>query len=663
MSFDKFNKGKKVLAALTAAAALTFCACNEKSDVKVKTAAGTETQAQTGGVEAPAAAEVKASEVLEELVKNGEVFTERDMSGSWEESSAVKVKLTGDSAETEDSSVKISGSTVTFTQEGVYLISGTLSNGQLVVEADKSAKVQLVLDGCDITCENSAAVWVKQGDKVFVTLRENSENSLASAGEFSDDESGIDGAVFSKEDLTINGSGTLKVTCGTGHGIVSKDDLAVTGGKLDITSAKHGLSGKDSVRIGGAEITVNAGGDGVHSENADDASLGFIYVNGGKLDITSQGDGMDSASTLMAEGGDIEIVSGGGSSSAQPHQEQFKGGMYRQNETYTETDEQAGSKGLKGSGALIVTGGKITADCCDDSLHSNGSVSISGGEITVSSGDDGIHADSAAEISGGKVTVSQSYEGIEGQTILISGGTVEVNAGDDGLNAAGGNDGSGFEGRGGDMFTADANCFIEISGGSLKVNAAGDGLDSNGSLYVTGGETYVAGPENSGNGALDYAGEATISGGVFAAVGASGMAQNFGENSTQGAALMNFASTSGELVLRDGSGNELIRFDPGKTYSSAVVSCPEMKQGETFELTAGETSAEIEMTSVIVGSGSGMGMGGGGRPGGDMQFGGKGGMGGGNRPGGMREDFTPGEMPQGGLPEGEAPGGGTDVNL
>lgn len=549
--------------------------------------------------------------------QNGdEMFTDRDKEIGYEESTAIAVSLSDDKIQCNSSNVEISGSTVTIKDEGTYLLSGSLSNGQIIIEADKKAKLQLVLDGVSINCDTSAAIYVKQADKVFITTAGNTENTLSNKKEFSAiDDNNIDSVIFSKEDLTLNGSGTLAINAAYGHGIVSKDDLKLTSGTYQITAASHALSGKDSVRIADGDFTLTSGKDGIHAENSDDSSLGFTYIAGGSFDITSEGDGIDASSYLQLEKGTFNIKSGGGSANAEVKQEEFfPGGRMTQTDSDTDTDT-ASAKGIKSSGDLTITGGTFTIDSADDAIHSNSGVTINDGEFTISTGDDGIHADAGTAVSGGNITITESYEGIEGMTIDITGGTISVTSSDDGLNAAGGNDESGFGGgMKQDEFAADSNSYIKISGGTINIDASGDGIDSNGNLYISGGETYVSGPENSGNGALDYNGDAEITGGIIIAAGENGMAQNFGSNSTQGSMLVNVSSSNidGDIILKDSSGNELVKYTPKKSYNSVVISCPEIKQNETYTVTAGGQDTSVEMTSLIYGSGGmGGGMGGG----------------------------------------------------
>ena len=436
-----------------------------------------------------------------------ELFTDRDLETGYDESEAETITLSDNATTSESRNVTIDGNNVTITDEGVYLLSGTLSNGQIIVNAEETDKVQLVLNGVSITSQTTAAIYVINADKVFITTTENSENTLSESGEFvADGDTNIDAVIFSKSDVTLNGLGTLTVSTEYGNGITSKDDLKLTSGTYDITVSGKGLEANDSIRIA----------NGVY--------------------------------TIVSE---------------------------------------------------------------DDSLHSNDYTTIVGGDFTLTSGDDGIHSDGTTTVSAGTVNIVKSYEGIEGTAIYITGGEISIVASDDGLNAAGGNDQSGY-GTMMDEFAADENAIISISGGMLTVNAEGDGIDSNGSIEITGGETYVCGPTNNGNGALDYNGTAKITGGTIIALGSSGMAMNMSE-ATQGSILVNFnASYSNEeITVTDSDGNTIISFTSTKSFNSVMVSSPDLKKGETYTISIGETYQTVTLDDYIYGSGSGMGMGGG----------------------------------------------------
>ena len=308
-----------------------------------------------------------------------DMFTERDLDVGYDENSAVKINLADDSTtvtvgddtetdaskadetkaddsktdetkadetkadetkadesetnETENaaSGMYISGNIITITKEGTYVLSGALSEGQIVVDAD-SAKVQLVLDNADITCASSAAIYVKNADKTFITLAEGSENILMNTAEYETiDDNNIDAVIFSKDDLTLNGKGTLTINSEYGHGIVSKDDLKLVGGTYNITAENHALSGKDSVRIAEGTYNLTSGKDGIHSENADDDEKGFVYIASGDFTIESTGDGIDASYVVQIDDGAFDITAGGGAENATKTHNDMPGGATRDN--------------------------------------------------------------------------------------------------------------------------------------------------------------------------------------------------------------------------------------------------------------------------------------------------------------------------------------------
>ena len=542
-------------------------------------------------------------------VSDEDMFTEWDLDASYDESSSAKIALADGATKSDSDNVKTDGDAVEITGEGTYIISGTLTNGRIIINAKDSDKIQLILSGANINCDTSAAIYVKQADKVFITLVPSSENTLSNKSEFvAVDDNNIDSVIFSKSDLTLNGSGKLTVNAAYGHGIVSKDDLVLTGGEYSIISEKQALSGKDSIRVADGTYTLNAGKDGLHSENADDTSKGFIYIANGTFDITCDCDGIDASGTVTVKNGSVNITSGGGSENAEKKSEEFfPGGRNQQNQSAEQTTEQSDSvsaKGIKADGNLTIVSGEFSINSADDAIHSNSSVTVSGGTYKILTGDDGIHADANLTVTNGTLNIEKSYEGLEGKTINISGGTISIVSDDDGMNAAGGNDESGFGGKMmQDDFSTDENSSITISGGKITINASGDGIDSNGNLYVKGGEIYVSGPENDGNGALDYSGDAQITGGTIVAAGMSGMAQNFGSSSTQGSILLNVSSrSSGAVTVKDSSGSVIISFTPEKEYNSVVISSPDIKNGETYTVTVAGESQTVEMSDIIYSS-------------------------------------------------------------
>lgn len=569
---------------------------------------------------------------------DADMFTSRDEDASYDESSAVKIELNGSSAKSSSSSVEISDSTVTLTQEATYIVSGTLNDGMIVVDASDTAKIQIVLNGANITSDSSAPIYIKQANKVFVTLV--GDNSLANGGTFTAvDENNIDAVVFSKQDLTFNGSGSLTVTSPVGHGIVAKDDLVITGGTYSIASASHGIDANNSVRIKNAVISSNSGKDGVHAENTDDTSKGFVYISSGTLDFDCEGDGISASSYLQIKDGIFNIVAGGGYENATKKSSDnygnfggkmpdgMQGGNGRpnnrmqgdgtnssadiKNTSATASSEESNDsgtsmKGLKSTNSMMIENGTFEINSADDAIHSDISVFVKDGTFEISSGDDAVHAENNLKISNGTINISNSYEGLEAITIAVEGGNISLTASDDGLNAAGGNDESGMGGRdemfqngenmkeNGDL-SSSSNGSVVISGGTLHIVASGDGIDSNGSIKISGGYTTVVGPTQGDTATLDYDTEANITGGTFVGTGASNMAQSF-SNSEQGviAVSVDNQSANTKIVVKDESGNEIVSCTPELDFQILIVSSPEIESGETYSVTVGSQTSQFE---------------------------------------------------------------------
>lgn len=294
---------------LTASMTVTAVGCGSTSAGSTETAdAVTESQTET--------AEVSN---IDGILDSSDMFTNRDKEIGYDEESAIAINLSDGASTADSDSVVIDGDTITITEEGTYILSGSLTNGQIVVEAE-NAKVQLVLDNADISCETSAAIYVKAADKVFITTTDGSTNTVCTSGEFEAiDDNNIDAAIFSKSDLTLNGAGSLEVTCENGHGIVSKDDLVITSGEYVVDAGKHALSGKDSVRIAGGTFDLTAGKDDIHSENTDEEEKGFVYIENGSFTITSDGDGIDASYVVEIVDGSFDITAGGGYENGEVH--------------------------------------------------------------------------------------------------------------------------------------------------------------------------------------------------------------------------------------------------------------------------------------------------------------------------------------------------------
>ena len=511
---------------------------------------------------------------------DSEFFTANDLDGDWDTSDATVITLTGEGAEISGNGAYTNDGNVVITNAGYYVVSGSLTEGYLSVDAYDSSKVFILLNGVEINCSDDACIRVEQADKVFLTLAEGSQNTLTSGSQYSDQalNDGTDGAVFAHDDLTINGSGGLTVNAEYRHGIAANDDLVITGGTITVTAAADAIHAKDSIRIKEASITVDGGDDGVVTSNEEEN--GYLYIESGILNIKA----------------------------------------------------------------------------ADDGIHTTGEITIAGGDLTVSAGDDGIHSDTSVSFLDGTLLIEECYEGIEALIIDVSGGEITIYPKDDGFNANGNSDSQiGAGGMGGgmpvsphmgsagsagemptppDMGSADSagempaspspdsseentgtqssaaandeETYINISGGTITIiNETGndaDGLDTNGDLIISGGTIYVSLQGSGSNNAVDYGSEsggvAKISGGTIIACGASSMAEAFDSASAQASILYN-TSTAAEagttLAVKDSDGNVLLSWEVPCSFSSALVSFPQLEKGSTYIVAIGDNTEEITL--------------------------------------------------------------------
>ncbi len=542
-----------------------------------------------------------ASQIVDGMLDASEMFTDRDKEVGYDEESAVKISLSDSGIECDGTGVSVEDGIVTITEEGTYIISGTISEGQIVVDAD-DAKVQLVLNGVDITSSDSAAIYVKSADKVFITTTEGSENNLSTSGEFTaDGDTNVDAVIFAKDDITLNGLGSLTINSAYGHGIVSKDDLKITSGTYNITAASTGLTGKDSVRIADGDITITSGKDGIHSENEDDTDKGFVFIAGGTINITCEGDGIDASSIVQVEDGDINILSAGGSQNGRSHMDQMPGGgqdmgqmpqggqapdqnsdssdgttppdMSQMPQGGQAPDQNSDSSdgttppdmtqmpqdGQAQDQSQGKTASAETSDSSDDDTESSTSTKgikadtalyILGGSFNIDSADDSIHSNGLMQIEDGSFQLSSGDDGMHADGALtVDGGSITVSTcyeGIEGLTITV-NDGDidivssddGFNAAG-DENNNTENMWLEINGGDIHVYADGDGLDSNGNLTINGGTVFIEGPSNDGNSAIDYGDgcEFFMNDGQIVALGYSGMAEPVSDSSAQASMLV-----------------------------------------------------------------------------------------------------------------------------
>ncbi len=579
-------------------------------------------------------------------------FTTNDQNGSWDTTGAAVITLTGDGASISGNGAYVYDGNVVIAEAGRYVFSGNLEDGSIIVDTHDSSKVWILLDGVEINCSDDACIQVDQADKVFLTLAEGSQNVLTSGSVYSDTalSDGTDGAIFAHDDLTINGGGSLTVTAQYSHGISANDDLVITGGTITISAVDDAIHVNDSIRIKDAAIAATAGDDGLLTTN--EVENGYLYIESGTLDITASGDGIHTTGDITVAGGETNISAG-------------DDGIHSDASVYVQSGTILISDCYEGIEALIidVSGGDVSINCEDDGFNANGGSGdmfggggqMGGGRNDGTSGHGGMQGSGTDDgMTGERPTPpDMGEEGMTGERPTPPGmgeeGTTgerptPPDMGEEGMSGGmpAGQETETASGSGqSSADTEDVETYISISGGNIRiVNEIGqdaDGLDSNGDIKISGGTIYISLLGTGSNCAVDYASEsggvAEITGGTIIACGASSMAEGFDSTSTQASILYNtstVAEAGTTLTVTDADGSVLLSWEVPCSFSSALISCPEMKVGGKYTVSAGGTSEEITLEDVSTTYCDSQG----GMHGGDM---GQGGMHGGNmRPDGQR---------------------------
>ena len=485
----------------------------------------------------------------------------------------------------------------TITEAGTYRLTGNI-DGTVVVDADKSDKVELILDNVTILSADGPAIWVKQADKVTLTLAEGSVNSLANGGTFSGDE---DAVLYSKDDLVIEGSGSLSVDSPAGEGIVGKDEIKIKGGTVTVTADAKGISAKDGVTVSGGMIIVTSGKDALRAENKDNPEKGFVTIENGTFYLTADGDGISASGELKIANGVFEITTGGGSAEAemkQPHGARW--GFGSEHADADDDENAVSTKGIKAEGVLTIEGGTFGIDSKDDAVHGNSDVNINGGSFTIYTGDDAVHADATNTVNGGSITVLLAYEGIEGRDVVINGGVLRLDCVDDGLNAADGSTSKdaaklpgGPAGPNEAVEIDESQPSITINGGLIYVHSSADAMDANGNVFINGGETVLCGPDSGDTQSLDFDRVGIIEGGTFIGTGAmTWMSQSFSSASQGVIAQKTWGNAGVALRLTDASGNLILETTPEENYSMIILSAPALVPGESYLLNGVPVTAE-----------------------------------------------------------------------
>ena len=541
----KMNKRMSALFAIVLAISMvTACSGSEtRNATSTKTATETNTTKNSDSDAADtesddsdsseSSTDSSSSDTVEEVTKVS--YNNSDTKTDWQSEIYTTITFTdsGVSADSTDG-VEISGTTVTITKAGTYVLSGECDDGNIIVNADKDEKVWLVLNGLTLTSKTTAPVYVKQADKVTMTLADGTENTISDTErDDSDDEDNakLTAAIYSKDDLSINGSGTLTVNGNNNDGITSKDKLKVCGGNIIINAEDDGIYGKDICAIKDGTLTINVKDDGVKAKEN-------LIVDGGTITVTctENGHGFHSDYYMTVNDGTIKVT-----------------------------------QSYEGFEANFLT--------------------VNGGDVDLTSSDDGINTTASANSSSSNSNTTGNNDYFTNNDSNSDNGRPSGNPPDRDGNASGGAIGMGPGGKGGfggghggGMAGDNDGSIMTINGGNIVINAEGDGLDSNGYIYINGGTITVNGPEQGGNGALDYGTAMEVNGGNLIAAGVADMIEN-PTGGSQSYISYNFSgnvSSGSEITVKDSAGNTVLTYTSVKRIGNLTASKENIKSGSTY---------------------------------------------------------------------------------
>ena len=514
-----------------------------------------------------------------------------------------------------DYTLDVANDSLQINNGGNYLISGSGTSKCIYVNA-KGQNVTIGLNNVNIE-NDGPCIYIKEARKVYITILDNSINTLKTTSTTATYNSDLDmyneGCIYSKDNLTINGKGTLNIDNKFSDGIKANDLLIIVDTTLNINAVGHGVNSNEGTEVKDVNLNIVSKKDGIHSENNDDLDRNYISLISGNYKITTCSDGISASGTLGILDGNFDIdakTSTIGANSARGLKSDnliiIKGGVFNiiSNDQGIKSYGNLnifggnividGKKGLKAEKTIYINGGTVDITSSYDGINSTSEIQILSGDVNITASDDGLHADDRVLIKGGNINIKKSYEGIESYEVIIKGGTTLIKATDDGININCPEVGMGMFGGMGGMMPGQSSSnntsessigILKVTGGYLYVNAGGDGLDSNNKIRITGGVTLVDGPTDNGNGYLDYASTCKVTGGVLIACGSSGMAQNV--TSGQCSIMINFTNTNSAKTtfgFFDKNNKLIFAYKPTKKYQSIVVSSNKLKMYKTYNV-------------------------------------------------------------------------------
>ena len=488
---------------------------------------------------------------------------------SYDESRATQITLADQTATVTGQGASFSDQTLTITQTGTYVLTGSGKNLKLVVEAADTDQVHLVFQNLTLEGEGTL-LQINKAQEVVISLAEGSQNALTESQASGDEE--VKATIHSQVPLTLNGTGNLTLTALTKNALEVEDDLKVLGGTYTVKAANHGFKAEGALAIEAATLTIEAGKDGLHAEHDETTERANISLNPTQLSIAAIEDGVDAGNELTIKGGTITV-----------------------------------SQSEEGLEARVIRqlGGDVTIKSSDDGVNaSTGSSSKTSDTSTTSKTSDANTTSNTADTSSSasQATTDSATASIAASqataTPVATSQTDQVNKDKNAPPPSppagqappqGGQPPQNGQGPGGmppgGQEESDPSLQIILEGGTLTIDAEGDGIDSNGTVSISGGSLVVNGSVQGGNGPLDAAGDITITGGTVWALGTSDMLQGFAQGSTQASITANIAGTAGQtLIILDAKGKEVARQTASKDFQAVIMSSADLVDGQTYTI-------------------------------------------------------------------------------
>lgn len=482
---------------------------------------------------------------------------------SYDESQATQVTLADQTATVTGQGASFSAQTLTISQAGTYVLTGSGKNLKLVVEAADTDQVHLVFQNLTLEGEGTL-LQINKAHEVVISLAEGSQNALTES-QASDDEK-VKATIHSQVPLTLNGTGSLTLTALTKNALEVEDDLKVLGGTYTVKAANHGFKAEGALDIEAATLTIEAGKDGLHAEHDETTERANVTLNPTQLSIAATEDGVDAGNELTIKGGTITVSQSEEGLEARVIRQLGGDVTIKSSDDGVNASAGSSSKTTDTSATSKTTEASATSNSADTSPSASQATSDS---ATASAPDSQATADPAATSQPDQANKDKN------QTPPAPPASQAPPQGGQG---PGGMPPGGQE-------ESDPSLQIILAGGTLTIDAEGDGIDSNGTVTISGGSLVVNGSVHDGNGPLDATGDITITGGTVWALGTSDMLQGFAQGSTQASITANIAGTAGQtLIILDANGKEVARQTVNKDFQAVIMSSVDLVDGQTYTI-------------------------------------------------------------------------------